>query len=225
MQICESTVASAIRYCYRKYCRANIIIAGPIGSGKKELANAMKDWFDTISGEHVTVFSQEDYYKEKELIPEEKEYGRRIDSIKAFEKERFIMDVRNLFDKGCVLINRYNIKDWSKKWPYRYVDINGVQEGEPKCRIEAFQNNRTNIFIGLHAITFLKQIVPDSVTIYLNTDASTWMPRRIKEEMFLPFPKNRNAEQISEYYENFILPQIAEDVLPQLDMADIVVKY
>lgn len=225
MKIGESTVAGAIRYCYRKYCRANVIIAGPIGAGKKEMADAMKDWFDTISGEHVTVFSQEEYYKEKEAIPFEEPYGRKIDSIKAFEKERFVTDVRNLLDKGCVLINKYNIREWTKKWPYRYVDINGAQEGEPKYRIEAFQNNRTNIFIGVHAITLLKDLVPESVTIYLNTDTDVWMKRREKEKMFLPMVQNRTSEEVTKYYENFILPQIATDILPQLDMADIVVKY
>ncbi len=225
MEISESTVANAIRYCYRKYCKANIIIAGPIGSGKRELADAVKDWFETINGERVTVFSQEDYYKEKDLIPGDEEYGKEIDSIKAFDKERFITDSRNLFDKGCVLVNRYNIRDWSKKWPYRYVDINGVQEGEPKFRIEAFQSSRTNIFIGLHAITLLKDIIPNSVTVYLNTDVNVWMSRRMKEGMFLPQPKVIIRGQLLRYYEEFVLPQIAEDILPQLDMADIVVKY
>ena len=69
MNIAESTVANAIRYCMRKYCHANIIIAGPIGAGKIALCNEMKDWFEAIEGSNVAVLSQYNYYKELDDIP------------------------------------------------------------------------------------------------------------------------------------------------------------
>lgn len=216
MNIAESTVANAIRYCMRKYCHANIIIAGPIGAGKIALCNEMKDWFEAIEGSNVAVLSQYNYYKELEDIPCEK-YGKKIDSIEAFEKEEFIDDVKEFLERGYTYTPHY-YSNWSRKNPII------IQADKMNHKVEILHKGHINIFVGPHAITLLKGIVVDAITIYVNTTYSKCIARRVDRGLFLPMPCELEANLQVNYFESFVLTQIAEEIFPQLDEADLVVK-
>ncbi len=215
MKIGESTLTNAIRYCLRKYCEANIIIAGPIGAGKHELCELVKDWFENIGISYVSLFFQDDYYKELQDIPKS-EYGAKLDLMDSFETEELIDDVKKLYELEYTYVPVYDFNIWSRK----FNEL--VSKSHEKVKLVRKRN--INIFAGIHAITLLKDIVPNAITIYVNTDTNVCIQRRVNQRMFCPCPYELPKSLQMSYYEDFIIPQIQTDILPQLDLADIVIK-
>ncbi len=211
MRIGESTLTNAVRYGLRKYCEANIIIAGPIGAGKHELCALEKGWFETIGNNQVSLFSQDDYYKDLQSIPKN-EYGAKLDLMDAFKTSELIEDAKKIFKLGYTYVPVYDFKDWTRKSIGVYEKAKLVNKGN------------VNIFVGVHLITLLKEFVPNAITLYVNTDLNTCMQRRIKQKMFCPYPYELPKQLQMNYYEEFIIPQIQTDIMPQIDMADIVIK-
>lgn len=215
MNIAESTVANSIRYCMRRYCHANIIIAGPIGAGKIALCNEMKEWFEAIEGSNVSVLSQYNYYKELEDIPFEK-YGKKIDSIEAFEKEEFVDDVKEFLEQGYTYTPHY-YSNWSRKNPII------LQSDKMKHKVEILHKGHVNIFAGPHAIALLKNVVTDAIKIYVNTSTPKCIERRVDRGLFLPMPCELEKDLQTTFFENFVLPQVEEEIFPQLNDSDLVV--
>lgn len=213
MNIAESTLANAIRYCMRKYCQANIIIAGPIGAGKLDLCGEMQAWFESVESSSVTVFSQYDYYKELDDIPFEK-YGKKIDSVEAFEKEEFIGDAFQLIENGYTYIPHYDFSKWSRK------NSKIIQKDKLNHKVILLRKGNINLLVGPHAISLLKDVFTDAISVYVNTPYAECINNRF----YNPKSSELVGDLQNKYFDEFLLPQIEKEIHPQLDMADIVIR-
>ena len=240
MTLAESTVSNAIRYSMRKNCFANIIIAGPIGAGKKRLSHLIAECSDVYSLEsNVTIFNQEDYYKEYDEL-EDTYFGvKNIDSESAFDTKKFIRDVRTFYENGHVSVPTYSPKKWALSW-----NRENLEENKTACIIENKNVKRINIFIGTHAIELLSSgihnvkkfredkninfgrivpyVIPEAIYIYLNTNHERCMERR--ERMKLMYPKSFIDVTLYKEYSSFIEKIVEAEIMPQMQLADIVIN-
>lgn len=218
MTLAESTMVNTIKWGLTKSCCSNLIVAGPICSGKSSLVGSTKQWFETL-GYPVNIFDQNDYYKDGTDI-EVTPYGLNIDSAQSFEYEKFKRSVENMFKNGFSYSPFYNKRQWTKK-----ITLFEENEEIPLDKTERFKfhkNEIVNIFTGLHAITFLKDIVPNASLFYVNTNLEICFLRRINTPHY---QKIITPKVNMESYKKFVFEQIEECVSQQLNEADVVVKY
>ena len=206
MNLAESTIMNAIRYSMVKNCFANIILAGPVYAGKRSMANliAMNLNF-TYSEKVASVFSEEKYFRE---LPENKFNVKDIDSEDAFDTYQYLWDVKRF------LAQEYDKPKMVTKKGKENIDyIYGL---EPKEKV--------NIFTGPHAIKLLKENVeiPEAIYIYVDADVQKCIQRRSGNSNISPnFPIGSDEWKM---YFDFVLSQNERYILPQKDMADIIIR-
>lgn len=180
--------------------RLNIIIAGGTCSGKTTLAKELKsELSDRYS---VSVIEQDSYFKNLNECPRIKG-GYLMDSINSFYIEEFRADVQKLFQNGEIMIPRYDIS--SNRRIAKDIPV--------VC-------SQINIFEGLHTISLLSDM-EDCYKIFLNTSFDTCLASRIKRDMEL---YHTPKDVIVKLFDNGILPMYGHSILPQVLLADLVVK-
>ena len=245
MTLSESTVSNAIRYSMRKNCFANLVIAGPVGAGKKRLAHLIAECSDVYGQEsNVTIFCQDDYYKEYDELEDTCFGVKNIDSESAFNTKRFVRDVRTFYENGHVSVCAYSRKNWSRAWKN-----DPFEENKAACILETKTFKRVNIFVGSHAIELLKTgihttrkinegnnedseknvsprivpyVIPEAIYIYINTNHEVWMERR--ERAKLMFPNSLIDVKLYREYSSFVESIVENEIMPQMKMADIVIN-
>lgn len=237
MTLAESTISNAVRYSMMKFCYANIIIAGPICSGKKSIAQSIAEFSALQNLEQtVTIFDQDSYYREYEELEDTKFNVKNIDIQSAFNTKKFVNDVRTFYEKGAVSVAEYNRRKWTKSWGV--MKNSEENENKPSYILETKYERRINIFVGPHAIELLTQRlginntyvknyvvpyqIPEVICIYLNTNHQTCMKRREKEKLM--FPENLYDVRSYKEYSRFIEEQNKKEIAFQKDMADIVIN-
>lgn len=238
MTLAETTVSNAIRYSMRKFCFANLIIAGPICAGKKSLAQLIAEYSDIYSVEsNVTIFYQDDYFKEYDKLDDNSFGKKEIDTKNAFYAKKFVQDVRKFYENGSVSVKKFNRNAWFNN---SLVNQENVSK-QPACILETKKKRRTNIFVGPHAIDLLTRNncegntretieqfsdgyvvpyqIPEAICIYVNTDEHTCMKRR--QSTFFEVFQDLKVEKEYSYY---ISSQIEREIAFQKDMADIVIN-
>ena len=238
MTLTESIVSDAIRYSMRKFCFANIILAGPIGAGKKSIAQLIVQCADIKdSTQNVTIFEQDSYYREFDEL-EDTPFGvKNIDVKSAFNTKRFVNDVRTLYEKGTVSVAAYNRKKWTKNWGT--IETRENEFSKPTCIFETKYERRINLFVGPHAIelltprmiTDLQSVdlenyvipyrIPEVICIYLNTNHDICMARREKEHLM--FPEIYEVKKYQEY-SRFVEEQTMKEIAAQKGRADIILN-
>ena len=238
MTLAESTVFNAIRHSMMKYCFANIIIAGPICAGKKNIAQSIAEFSalqDYVS--HVTIIDQDNYYLEYEEL-EDTPFGvKNIDTKGAFNHKKFVNDVRTFYEKGSVSMAEYNRRKWTKNWWNITTDD---ENGKKTSHIlETKYERMMNIIVGTHAIDLLMPLrldaledvnlkehvvpkaIPKCICIYLDTDHDVCMSRRAQEGLMYP---DTNDMQLLSRYSNFVKQQVEKEIATQKKKADIIIN-
>lgn len=237
MTLAGSTISNAVRYSMMKFCYANIIIAGPICSGKKSIAQSIAE-FSALQNlvQSVTIFDQDSYYREYEELEDTKYDVKNIDKKSAFNTKKFVNDVRTFYEKGAVSVAEYNRRKWTRSWGI--MQKSDENENKPSFILETKYKRRINIFVGPHAIELLTQRlginnsyvndyvvpyqIPEAICIYLNTDHQTCMKRREKEKLM--FPENLYDVRNYKEYSRFIEEQTQKEIAIQKQVADIVIN-
>ena len=223
----ESMVLEAVNFSMNKACKANIIIAGPICSGKYPIAEFVRKFYAGVKSYRITLMNQASFYKPLSEM-EETPYGYNVDAIEAFYEEEFRRKVKALFEVGISSSPYYNMKTWTR----------GMTEIEKQCSTEeqkqevrsrselfTFHNNgMVNLFIGEHAITLLEDIVPDAIKVYLNTDFGVCIKRRFAMECFRKVANFKTISEQNDYVFHFVSGELHHSVYPQMERADIVLK-
>lgn len=218
MNLAQYLVSSAIKYSMTKNCFANIVLAGPICSGKKSIAELVSEFIDITNYQKtVSIFTQEDYYKPYTLN-EDNEFGvKNIDSKSAYDVKRYVSDVRKFFEAGHVCSAIYLQKT-----------SNNLNEGDkvrPSMIFSMKQKKRINIFVGPHVIDLLKDSeidIPEAIYIYLDVDLNECIKRRLNAGIMvptLPFGSTKWEE-----YRNLIINQNEEEILPQKEKAQFIIN-
>ena len=238
MTFAESIVSDVIRYSMRRFCFANIILAGPICAGKKSIAQLIVQCADIKdSTQNVMVLEQDSYYREYNEL-EDTPFGvKNIDVKSAFNTKRFVNDVRTLYEKGTVSVAAYNRKKWTRDWGR--IETRENEFARPTCIFETKYERRINFFVGPHAIELLtsrmisdfKNVdltnyvlpyqIPEVICIYLNTNHDICMARREKEHLM--FPEIYEVKKYQEY-SRFVEEQTMQEIAAQKDSADIILN-
>ena len=248
MTLAETIVSNAIRYSMRRFCFANIIIAGPICAGKKSLAQQIAECSDAYNLEkNVTIFYQDDYYKEYDEL-EDTPFGvKNIDARSAFKISKFLKDVRTFYEQGHISINTFSLRNWNKNCSI--IKTNESSEIIKPCIFKSKETRRINILVGTHTIDLLKKNqqyredenekcvktsdnelvrriipydIPEAIYIYLNTPHIACMERREKRRIM--FPNNLYTVKQYNEYSDFIKKQTEDEIAFQKEMADIVIN-
>ena len=218
MNIAESTVMNAIRHSMGKNGFANIVLAGPIASGKREMANLIENWFHIINSiKCVSVFSEEDYLKESNLLSDNKFGVKDIDLKESFDLELYFQDAKYFLDK------EHDKKEHEFERIIRRAKRNS--EGKVSYIYGISTKGKINIFTGPHAIELMRcgeVDVPKPIFIFLNADLQKCIQKRAEKGFMIPkFPIG--SHEWEDYFE-YIINQNEKHVLPQMKMADIIIK-
>jgi uridine kinase len=177
----------------------NIIISGCTCSGKTTLAVKLKE---SLQKDYmISTIQQDNYYKNLNDIPKNSN-GFLTDSINAFECYEFIKDVRQLLTNGGAFVPRYDITANQRISKDIYISKGDI-----------------NIFEGLHTIKLLKEI-KTSLLIFLDVSFETCLQRRIKRDTSL---YGIEPNRVKEYFNRCIKPLTEDYVLPQRDVADVII--
>lgn len=212
MNLAESTIMNAIQHSMSKNCYANIVLAGPIGVGKRNMATGIAKWLNAVTFEKtVSVFSQEDYLTDLSKLVTDSFGGKPIDSTSAYEIRRYLSDAEDFISEEH---EYFKIPRDVEKSAEKIEQIYGLQ---PKGKVK--------IFTGPHAIYLFKHFdikIPNAIYIFMNADVRTCIHRRIQNGIMVPtLLTDRKAWK--EYFD-YVVAENEAHILPQRDMADIVVN-
>lgn len=213
MNLVESTVMHAIKYSMTKNCFANVILAGPIAAGKRELAHTIAEWLNFVNSvKMVSIFKEEDYYKDVSSIPVN-EFGLKdMESKEAFDLEHYYQDAKFFLER------EYEYEKIDK-------DFKVFSEGKVSYLYSISPKRKIKIFTGPHAIELLssgKIEVPNAISIYIDVSLQELLKRRMDKGFAVPnFPIG--SQNWIEYF-SYLESQNEKFILPQKEMADIVLK-
>lgn len=193
----DKKVFDYIKDCIENGKCANIVIAGCSCSGKTTLANEIERELSSIC---VCSIHQDDFFKDLNDIPKGS-VGVLADSIHAFHTDKFIDCCTRLLEDGQAYVPVY---DMSKN----------QYSGHDSIRFKG----AVNIFEGLHAISLLKGRM-DAIFIFMGTEEDECLKRRKKRDMDVWRIKEDSVEK---YWKGCIEPMNKQYVMPQYDMADII---
>ena len=168
----------------------NIIISGITCSGKTTLSNS-------ING---TIMHEDDYMKDRNQIPRRKSYLL-MDLPSAYHLDEFVCDANTLLTTGKANYPNYDVSN------NRRINKNGV-----------IQKSEINVFEGLHTIDTLKDL-RDSIKVFIDTDLSTCLERRIKRDSEL---YGISEEEVIKYFNEIILNIYKTHIEKQKYMSDII---
>lgn len=212
MNLAESTIMNAIRYSMSKNCYANIVLAGPIGVGKRNMATVIADWLNAVTFEKtVSVFSQEDYLREFSCLVTDKFGGKPIDTTGAYEIKRYLSDAEAFINEEY---EYFKIPRDAEKPAEKIEHIYGLQ---PKGKVK--------IFTGPHAIYLFKHFgikIPNAIYIFMNANVRSCIHRRIQNGIMVPSILKASKDW-KEYFD-YVVAENEKYILPQMNMADIVVN-
>ena len=176
----------------------NVVIAGGTCSGKTTLANDLQN---QLAKEFSTaVISQDSYFKDIQYVPKIPK-GYLMDSPNAFHASEFKQDVEQLLRKGTALVPHYDVAQNKR-----------ISKNTPIERAQA------NLFEGLHAIALLDGLLPDALTIFVNTPLEICLERRIGRDTKL---YGVAKERIIENFNDCIVPMYHSYIAPQIKRAKI----
>ena len=222
----EMMTLDAINFNLNKYCKANILLAGPICSGKLPIVDGIKKWFSTVRSCNITLMNQASFYKPLHDIPTFS-YGYNIDCLDAFYTDEFVKKVNTLFEKGITSSPYYNFDTWVRGMPEmekHCTNEEQLKKFRTRCELFTFHSNElVNIFFGTHVIFLLDKVVPNNCKIFLNTNFDTCMKRRLSAERYA---KTASYKGISgkRDYSDAVWEEVEWSIMPQKEMADLVIK-
>lgn len=208
MNLAQSTILNAINYSVSKNGYANIILAGPIGVGKREIAQLIAKRLNLINFQNtVSIFLEEGYY----IKPSTNDgtFLGVIDSKETFDVEKYLCDVKKFLNAEFVYA-RVEMRDNKGK-----RKVESIYSMQPKGNI--------CIYTGPHAIELLQNSdanILNPVYIFLNGDLNKCIQKRLEKCLLLPnyYPENLNE------YTKFIVSQNEKYILPQKEKANIILN-
>ncbi len=225
-RLAEAISLSAIDFSMNQSCQANLIIAGPICSGKLPIADCLRMYFSGVKHYKITLMNQASFYKsldEMELY----EQGYKVDAMEAFHTDEFVSKVKMLFEKGVSSSPYYNMNTWTRGMPEMERQCATEEQRKAlrtKSELFLFHNpSAVNVFVGTHTIQLLKDVVPNCMTIYLNTDFHICMERRLSLECYRKVANIKTIKSKNAYYD-FVQEEVEWSIAPQKEAADIVLK-
>lgn len=222
----EDMVLDAINYGLNKDCKVTVLFAGPICSGKLPIVEGIRKWFKTVRKCDITVIDQNSFYKSLSDI-EMFQRGYNIDSPDSFYTDEFTKKVKQFFETGKTFSPYYDFDEWTRGKPE--FEKHFKNEAELKAfryhceKYNEHHDGMVNIIYGPHVISLLSEIVPNSITIYLNTDFHICMQRRLSMNRYL---KVANISGIGgrRAYEYFVYEENELSVFPQKELANLVIQ-
>ncbi len=176
-------------------------ITGGSGSGKTSFINALRKGF---SGGELTVISQDDYYRPRELQEKDENGIINFDLPKAIDRKAFVRDVKKLMDGKTVRRQEYTFNNENVK---------------PKYLI--FKPAKIIVVEGLFVFHYKKMRAMMNLTVFLSAMENLKLIRRIKRDRL---ERNYPLEDVLYRYENHVLPAFLKYIEPYVDSADIVVN-
>jgi uridine kinase len=174
-------------------------IAGGSGSGKSTIADAIQNEVK----EHITVISQDSYYRSFINLSLEERDKINFDHPQSLDNELFIEHLAALKEKVPIEMPIYDFathlrtKNTISKHPSKIIIAEGIL---------LFENKE------------LRDLM--DIKIFVDTDADIRILRRIKRDMQ---ERNRSLESVIEQYENTVRPMHLEFVEPSKRFADVII--
>jgi len=176
-------------------------ITGGSGSGKTSFIRKLREGF---SDEELTVISQDDYYRPRELQQKDENGIINFDLPKAIDRKAFIRDVKKLMDGKKVRRKEYTFNN---------------EKANPKYLI--FKPAKIIVVEGLFVFHYKKMRAIMDLTVFLSAMENLKLIRRIKRDRL---ERNYPLEDVLYRYENHVLPAFLKYIEPYVDSADIVVN-
>lgn len=174
-------------------------IAGGSGSGKSTIADAIQNEVK----EHITVISQDSYYRSFINLTLEERDKINFDHPQSLDNELFIEHLAALKEKVPIEMPIYNFATHLRtqktisKHPSKIIIAEGIL---------LFENKK------------LRDLM--DIKIFVDTDADIRILRRIKRDMQ---ERNRSLESVVVQYENTVRPMHLEFVEPSKRFADVII--
>ncbi len=174
-------------------------IAGGSGSGKSTIADAIQDEVK----EHITVISQDSYYRSFINLSLEERDKINFDHPQSLDNDLFIEHLKALKNNVPIEMPIYDFathlrtKNTISKQPSKIIIAEGIL---------LFENKE------------LRDIM--DIKIFVDTDADIRILRRIKRDMQ---ERNRSLESVIEQYETTVRPMHLEFVEPSKRFADVII--
>ena len=176
-------------------------ISGGSGSGKTSFINDLRENF---SDQDISLLSQDEYYKDRDLQHVDHNGVRNFDLPEALDLDRFYEDIKALKEGKTVLKKEYTFNNADK---------------EP--RLLKFEPANILIVEGLF-IFYRKDIFKLlDVTIMINASDAHKVIRRIVRDRI---ERNYPLEDVLYRYQNHVMPSFKEFILPYMDKVDIVIN-
>ena len=176
-------------------------ICGGSGSGKTRF---IKDLIKGVGAEHITIISQDDYYRKREDQKIDKNGITNFDLPYAIEKGAFHKDLESLIAGNTIQRTEYTFNNSSKK---------------PK--ILTFKPNPIIVVEGLFIFHFKKIRKLLDLKLFLDAKENLKVVRRIKRDRI---ERNYPLDDVLYRYENHVLPSYEKYILPFKPIADLVVN-
>ena len=222
----EAMTLEAINYSLNKSCKANVLLAGPICSGKLPIVESIRKWFRTVRSCDVTLIDQSSFYKPlSDMTPYPLGYN--VDSLNAFYTDEIVKRVKTLFETGTTYSPYYDYEHWVRGMPeFEKRCQNEEERGNLIFRCEHFAEHHdemVNIFFGTHVISLLDKVVPDNIKIFLDTDFELCMKRRMASNRY---QRVANIKRFADRraYHDFVWEENEWSVYPQKSMAQLVLQ-
>ncbi len=175
-------------------------IAGPSGSGKSHLASALAG----ASGEdRCVVLSLDAYYRDLSDLPETSRAAVDFDRPAAIDGEAVVAAVRALKAGQAIEVPTYDFRTHSRIAPAKR------REPRPYLIIE-----------GLFVLGLRSLAEECDLTVYVDADADLCLKRRLARDVS---ERGRDEAEVRGRFEAFVRPSIVRDILPQREVADVVV--
>lgn len=174
-------------------------IGGPSGSGKSTIADAIQKEVR----DHITILTQDSYYKSFEHLSYEERAKINYDHPQAFDNELLISHIQALKQRIPVQIPVYDFathlrtEETVQLKPSKIIMIEGILIFENKV---------------------LRDLM--DIKIFVDTDSDIRVLRRIERDMN---ERGRNLESIMEQYRSTVRPMNIEFVEPSKRYADVII--
>lgn len=176
-------------------------ITGGTGSGKTTLARRIAE---EIGTEHVTVLSQDAYYRDRSALPLEERERLNYDHPDAFETPLLIDHLRRLKRREAI-----------PRLSYQYGTHIRIETGEtisPKAAV-LLEGIMVLVDEGVRDLLDLK--------IYVEADADLRLARRIQRDLQ---ERSRTLDSVMEQYMTFARPMHKVFIEPSRQYADVVIR-
>lgn len=176
-------------------------VSGGSGSGKTTLIKMLRE---TFSEHEVSILSQDDYYKPRELQKEDAKGIKNFDLPSSIHKKQLLQDVNLLINGETVVRKEYTFNNEKKE-----ADVIVIKPA-PIIIVE-----------GLFIFHFKKIRRLCDLKVFVQAKGNLKVIRRIKRDRI---ERNYPIEDVLYRYEHHVLPSFEKYIEPYRDQADIIIN-